>query len=142
MKKRIKNGEIDSIINFMRAKNIDAFQKLRLILFLQQHPEWTGTGQKFAKKLHLRNVSLVKQILSDLHRAGLVEGVEEGFKLRDDPDIRSVLHRLAGAYKNPSIRQKLLDQIRPGVFLNRYLAKAHQPQRSRGASKTTAETTE
>jgi hypothetical protein len=127
----------------MRARNIDSFQKLRVILFLQQHPGWTGTGQKFAKKLHLRNVSLVEQLLSDLRQAGLVEGVEEGFKLRNDPDLRTALQQLARAYQNPSIRQKLLDQINPGVLLNRYLTKAHQPQtRSQGASKATAETTE
>ena len=143
MKKGTKNVEINSAINFMRARNIDSFQKLQLILFLQQYPEWIGTSQKFARKLHLRNVSLVEQLLSDLCQVGLVEGVEEGFKLRNDPDIRTALQQLAWVYKNPSIRQKLLNQINPGVFLNRYLARAHQPNaQRRGVSKTTEETTE
>jgi hypothetical protein len=125
MEKRIKNYEMDNIVNFMRTRNIDSFQKLRLVLFLQQYPEWAGTGQRLAKRLYLKNVPLVEGILSDLQQAGPVECVAGRFKLRDDPDIRSTLQCLATAYENPLARLQLLDQLRPGASLKHYLKKAH-----------------
>jgi hypothetical protein len=123
----MKDVEIDSIISFMRARNIDSFQKLRLVLFLQQQPEWTGTGQMLAEKLHLGNVPLVEGMITALQQAGLVECVEGRFKLRDDPEIKLDLQYLVRVYKNPINRPRILKQLKPGVSKKRYLAQAHKP---------------
>jgi hypothetical protein len=119
--------EIDSIIYFMRARNIDSFQKVRLVLFLQQQPEWTGTAQMLAKKLHLGNVPLVEGMITALQEVGLVKCIEDRFKLRDDPDIKLQLQHLVRAYENPLTRPWILEQLKPGVSKQRYLAQAHKP---------------
>ena len=119
--------KIDTIICFLRARNIDSFQKVRLMLFLQQQPEWIGTAQMLANGLHLGNVPLVERMITALQQAGLVDRIEDRFKLRDDPDIKIRLQHLARAYKNPLTRPWILGQLKPGVSKQRYLAQAHKP---------------
>jgi len=48
----------DDIINFVRDKQINSFQKLRFLLFLYQHPNLNATTQKFAERLYLDDVLL------------------------------------------------------------------------------------
>lgn len=100
------------IAAFIRVKHIDSFQKLRLILFLHQHPELTGTCQEFAAQLYLGDMPLMEGLITDLNAAGLVDYVENRYKLNDNPDVSSSLQRLTKAYEDPLIRQSILDQVR------------------------------
>ena len=101
----------DSVVEFIRVKHIDSFQKLRLVLFLHRHPHLTGTCQEFAAHLHLGNSILMERIIADLHRVGLVNCVEDRLKLNDNPDIDSCLEYLAQAFEDPLTRQGILNQI-------------------------------
>lgn len=40
-------------VNFVRAMQIDSFQKLYFLLYLHQHPDLIGTSQQFAEQLYL-----------------------------------------------------------------------------------------
>lgn len=102
--------------NFIRARRIDSFQKLRFILFLHQHPDLAETCQGFAHQLYLGDCPLVDEIISDLCRTGIVDCVGGRFKLHNDPDIRSCLRCLAQAFENPLTRQRILDQVQQNKF--------------------------
>ena len=107
----------NTVVSFIRAKNIDSFQKLCFLLFLHQQPELTGTSHEFAELLYLGDVRLLEEIITDLQMVGLVVCVENRCKLHDEPDIRSHLEYLAKAFEDPLIRQEILDQIGHSVPL-------------------------
>jgi hypothetical protein len=100
--------------DFIRTMQIDSFQKLRLLLFLQRHPEMKGTSQEFARELYLGDITLLETIITELYRVGLVDRIENGCKLPNQPEIRTNLQFLAQAFEDPMARQKLLDQVRSG----------------------------
>ena len=102
------------VVDFIRAKRIDSFQKLYVLLFLHQHPTLVGTSQQFANKLYLGHLPLVKEILDDLHRVGLVDGIGRRYKLCNDSEVGAYLQFLAEALKDPLARQKILEQVRGG----------------------------
>jgi len=101
------------ITDFLRTKRIDSFQKLRLLLFLYQHPESSGTNQEFAEHLYLGDVRLLEKITGDLHVVGLVHEVEGRYRLHWEPALKWLLGDLARTFEHPLARQELLDQIRP-----------------------------
>jgi hypothetical protein len=99
------------LVNFIREKNIDSFQKLRFLLFLYQHPKLTGTSRQFAKRLYLGDVSLLEKIIDDLRAAGLVNCIENRWILHDEPKIRRHLQHLTKAFDDPLARQEILEQV-------------------------------
>jgi hypothetical protein len=111
----MKYDEMNNIITFMQTKNIDTFQKLRILLFLHQHPEWSGTDQMYAKRFQLGDMTLVERVIIELQQAGLLECIEDRFKLSNDPDIRPHLEGLAKAYEKPFTRSQLIAQFSPGI---------------------------
>jgi hypothetical protein len=110
----------DVIASFIRVKHIDSFQKLCFLLFLHQHPELTGTSREFSERLYFGDVPLLEEIIADLQMVGLVDCVENGYKLHNGPDVRSCLQYLTGAFEDPLARQEILDQVRASVSLSRY----------------------
>jgi hypothetical protein len=103
---------MDNIVgDFIRAKRIDSFQKLYVLLFLYQHPKLIGTSQYLANKLYLGHLPLVEEILNDLRGVGLVDGIGSRYKLCNDSKAGSVLQSLAKAVKDPLARQGILEQI-------------------------------
>jgi hypothetical protein len=104
-------------VDFIRAKRIDSFQKLYVLLFLHQHPTLVGTSQQLANKLYLGHLPLVKEILNDLRSVGLVDGVGGRYKLCNDSEVGSCLQSLAEAIKDPLARQEILEQVRSGASL-------------------------
>lgn len=104
----------ETIYNYIRTKNIDSFQKLRLLLLLHQNPHWRGTSQELAHRLHLGDTLLIESIIADLHQAGLIDRVDNQYRLPDEPEIRSQLQCLARAFEHPLTRQELLKQVKPG----------------------------
>ena len=103
---------MDPIVEFIHVRHIDSFQKLFFLLFLYQHPDIQGTSQEFGTRLYLGNVQLIEKILADLQRAGLVDKVENGYKLHMAEDTCLDLSLLAQAFEDPLTRQQLLDQVK------------------------------
>jgi DNA-binding IscR family transcriptional regulator len=99
------------VINFIHARRIDSFQKLRLLLFMHQHPQSSGTSQEFAERLYLNDVSLLEKIVSDLQRVGLLDFVEGRYTLLGEPVLKSELQCLIKAFEDPLTRQELLNQV-------------------------------
>jgi len=106
--KRLTNK---ALLSFLSAKKIDTYQKLRLLLFLHNHPHQAGTSQDFAQWLHLGDTLLLESIVSDLEAVSLVTQVENRYVLSSNPDIQQHLQDLAIAYENPITRQEILKQI-------------------------------
>ncbi len=100
------------ITNFIHTKQIDSFQKLNFLLFLQQHPETLGTSQEFAQRLYLGDTLLVENIIGDLQKAGLLVRNKQRWQLSDKPDIKANLQHLAREFENPLARQELLAQVK------------------------------
>ncbi len=116
----------DIVAQFIRVKHVDSFQKLRLLLFLHQHPDLSATSQEFATHLYLGNEPLMDEIITDLRRVGLVDCHKGRFKLHLDPDIRSSLQYLTQTFEDPLTRQGILNQVRHTGYFCGYLANAHR----------------
>jgi hypothetical protein len=100
-----------SIADFIEVKQIDSFQKLRLLLFLYQRPEVAKSLQQLAERLYLGHLPLLEQIMNDLRLAGLVERVGSRYQLANDPQVRSFLKDLAATFDDPMARQQILAQV-------------------------------
>ncbi len=110
----------DRVTDFVRARRIDSFQKLRFLLFLHQHPDLNGTSQQFAEYLFLGDTRLLEQMIRDLQQVGLVECLGNHCRLHNQPEVKSCLQCLARAFEDPLARQKMLDQVRTGPFFYRH----------------------
>lgn len=102
-----------SPINFLRKKNINSFQKLRFLLFLQQHPDFQGTAQDYAHHLHLGSSLLLNDIIHELQYVGLLVNSKGRWRLTDEAEVREALHHLARIFENPITRQEILAHLKP-----------------------------
>ncbi len=102
----------NNLINFIRSKQIDSFQKLYFLLFLQQYPEMKGTSQEFAGRLYVGDTVLLENIITDLQKVDLLVATEQGWKLSAEADVRTQLQQLAGAFECPVARQELIEQVK------------------------------
>jgi hypothetical protein len=102
----------ETAANFIRARQIDSFQKLRVLLFIYQHPTLTGTIQDFSSQLYLGDIPMLENIVTDLCRTGLLDCVGKRFKLGHDADAHSCLECLRQVFDDPLARQRVLDQVR------------------------------
>jgi hypothetical protein len=93
------------------AKHVDSLPKLHFLLFLHRHPEMSGTSQEFAERLYFGHTPLVETTLAELCHAGLIDQIENCYKLCPTLEIQSFLQSLACAFEDPLARQKVLDQI-------------------------------
>lgn len=99
------------VIQCIRTKHIDSFQKLFVLLFLYHHPGLAGTNRDIARQLYFGDEVGLTEIITDLEGVGLVEQVGEMYKLCNQPDIQFCLQNLAKAFDDPLTRQKILDQV-------------------------------
>lgn len=104
-----------SVVNYLRTKQIDSFQKLRLLLFLYQHPEVKGTQRELGEQLYLGDTLLLTALLADLDKAGLLEQGENGYRLCSEPDITSFVQNLARAFEHPVTRLEILNHVKAGT---------------------------
>jgi hypothetical protein len=118
----------EAVLTYIRVKNIDSFQKLRLLLYLYQHPQLKGTSQDLANRLHLADIPLIEKIIADLQQAGLIDRVENYYKLPDEPEVRLQLQHLARAFEHPLTRQELLKQVKPAAAFNHLQEIGVQPR--------------
>jgi hypothetical protein len=110
----------DILANFIRARRIDSFLKLRLLLLLQQNPQMKGTQEELAKRLHLGPAFLLEGIITDLHRTDLITCIDNHYTLQDEPEIREALYGLAQAFENPLTRLDLLVQLKSSPVHQHY----------------------
>jgi hypothetical protein len=108
---------MNEITKFIRARHIDSFQKLRLLVFLHRHSESSWTSQEIAGSLYMGDVPLLEGILADLRAAGLVDCIGNGCRLHNEPGVRSILQRLEEMCEDPLARQQILDQVTHSTFL-------------------------
>jgi DNA-binding IscR family transcriptional regulator len=97
--------------HYLKEKQIDSFQKLRLLLFMYQHPEVKGSVRELADRLYLGDTPLLAAVLLELHKTGLLDRCEQGYRLRDEPDVIWFLQNLARAFEHPLSRVEILDQL-------------------------------
>lgn len=97
--------------HYLREKQIDSFQKLRLLLFMYQHPEVNGSIPELADRMYLGDTHLLATVLLELHKTGLLERSEQGYRLRNEPDVTGFLQNLARAFEHPLSRVEILNQL-------------------------------
>ncbi len=101
----------DLVNDSVRSRGIDSFQKLRFLLFFHQNPTLKGTSHELAERLFFGDVWRLQEILAELQATGLVECVDNCYRLRDRREVREELQHLARAFDHPLTRQSLLDQV-------------------------------
>jgi hypothetical protein len=111
-KVNVASGLDNIIIRFIRDHRIDSFQKLRLLLFYQQYPNFEGTASEIALKLHLADTQLVRKTILDFKDVNLIVRTDHRWKLSDRSEVVVALELLAHAFEQPLTRQKLLDQVK------------------------------
>ena len=102
----------DRVANDRLARHIDSVPKLRFLLFLHQHPGMKGTCQEFGERLYFGHTPLMDEMINELFSAGLIERIENCYRLSHDPEILSCLQYLAGAFESPLTRPQVLDRMR------------------------------
>jgi predicted transcriptional regulator len=103
----------DRVANHSLAGHIDSYQKLHFLLFLHQHPDMKGTCQEFGERLYFGHTPFVEEMINELNSAGLIERIENCYRLSSDPEVLSCLQYLAGAFESPLTRPQVLDRMRP-----------------------------
>ena len=99
-------------MNTLTRWHIDSSQKLYFLLFLHTHPQLKGTGRELAEYAFLGDTPLTDRIIADLQQLGLLDRVDNGYRLRETPEIKAGLQELAQAFAEPLSRQKLLETVK------------------------------
>ena len=97
--------------NCIHTNRIDSYQKLRLLLLLQKQPEQVITKAELARQLHLNDILLLGQLVTDLQQFGWLDDVDGNFTLTYLPKRRTCLQLLANVFDDPIARQELLDEV-------------------------------
>lgn len=101
----------NALTHFIQENHINSFSKLRFLLLLRQRPHLRGCPQQLAEQMYLE-APLVEQLITDLQAVGVLEGKQQGYSLRNEPNLRACLDGLAAAFEHPLTRQELLKQIK------------------------------
>lgn len=99
------------ITNFLRTRQIDSFQKLHILLFMNQHPYRVGTSQQWAEWLYLGDILFLEKILRELQQVGLVNCIQEVCTLANEAEIKTSLKALGRVFDDPLARQILLHYV-------------------------------
>jgi DNA-binding IscR family transcriptional regulator len=102
----------DRLMIFIRSRQIDSYQKLRLLLFLHQNAGARWTRRELTERLYFGNVSLLQKIIIELQNAGLLKRVENSYTLSDEPEVISILEHLARTFEDPLLRQEIFEYMK------------------------------
>lgn len=105
-----------AVNDFIHAKRIDSFQKLRFLLFLYRYSDLRGTITEFAERLYLGDTYFMEKIILELQQVGLLVKLDQHWKLSDEPGVKANLKPLVQAFECPLSRQKLLEQVKRAVW--------------------------
>lgn len=97
---------------FIQTRQIDSYQKLRVLIFFYNHADSSWTNSQIAERLYLGDGPLVEKIVADLQAAGLVDCAARRCRLRNEVGLGLKLQHLVKTCENPLARQKILDRIR------------------------------
>lgn len=99
-------------MNSLTQWQIDSSQKLYFLLFLHTHPQLRGTGRELAEHAFMGDTPQADRIIADLQQIGLLDRVDNGYRLRQTPEIKAGLQELAHAFEQPLSRQRLLETVK------------------------------
>jgi hypothetical protein len=99
------------LIDFIREKRIDSFQKVSFLLFLHQHASQEGVSREFARQLNFAADPLLEEVVQDLKASGVLEQQGEHYRLPNQPEVFHGMQHLAQAYEDPMTRQALLGRL-------------------------------
>ena len=99
------------ITDFLHSRQINSFQKLRILLFMAQHPHRLGTSQQWAEWLYLGDSFFLEKILRELRQVGLINCRPEGCTLANEAEIKTHLKALGRIFNDPLARQTLLQHV-------------------------------
>ena len=100
------------ITQFIQTRQIDSYQKLRVLLFLHDHADSSWTSPQLAARLYLGDGPVLEEIIADLQAAGLVDCVARRCRLRNEAGLSVKLQQLVKTCESPLARQEILDNIR------------------------------
>lgn len=104
----------------VRSKDINSFQKLRLLLWLFEQSGSDVSSAELAEQLFLGDVLMLENMLDDLQIAGLLDYREHTdqcisgrrYALSNRADVKATLRCLSQIFADPAARQALLDEVR------------------------------
>ena len=102
----------ETVLRFIHDKRIDSVQKLFFLFYLYHHPDLQRTGREFGRQLYLGFTPQFEKMITDLHAVGLVDQVNNCYKLHNESQVKTCLQRLAEAFEDPLIRQQILRQVK------------------------------
>ena len=100
-----------NLAKFLRQRDIRSYQEIRLLLFLCQNPDFSGTYYQFCERLYLGDCAQLEEIIRRFHYNGLLEHRNGRYRLVDRPEIRAGLELLTRVFDEPLTRQQLLDTL-------------------------------
>ncbi len=101
--------------NCIQAYKINSFQKLRVLLHLYEKPDQSESVPDLAKQLFLESEDLLETMLQELQSTGLLTCSYNSCVLNHTEKIDNCLYCLSGAFEDPLLRQKLLDEVKRNV---------------------------
>ena len=98
-------------VEFIRSKQIDSYQKLRVLIFFHHHADSSWSSRQIATQLYLGEGPFLEEIFADLQAVGLLDCSAERCRLRDEAEISVDLELLIKTCENPLARQEILDGL-------------------------------
>jgi hypothetical protein len=105
-------------VEFIRSKQIDSYQKLRVLIFFHDYADSSWSSPQIAARLFLGEGPFLEGIIADLQAAGLLDCSAEHCRLRDEAEISVDLEHLIKTCENPLARQEILDGLNRSVVSN------------------------
>ena len=99
------------VVEFIRSRQIDSYQKLRVLIFFHDHADSSWSSPQIATRLYLGEGPFLESIIADLQVAGLLNCCAEFCRLRDEAEVSLDLEHLIKTCENPLARQEILDSL-------------------------------
>ena len=98
-------------VDFIHSRQIDSYQKLRVLFFVHNHADSSWSSRQIGRRLYLGEGPFLEKIIADLQAAGLLDCSAERCRLRDEAEISVDLEHLIKTCENPLARQEILDDL-------------------------------
>jgi len=99
------------VVEFIRSRQIDSYQKLRVLIFFYDHADSSWSSRQIATRLYLGEGSFLEEIIADLQAAGLLNCSAQRCRLGDEVEINADLEHLIKTCENPLARQGVLNGL-------------------------------
>lgn len=99
-------------LNFIQTNQINSFQALLVLVFFYRHANASFSSTQIAERLYLGDGPLLDEIIANLAAAGLIDRLDNRYKLHPMPETEADIQHLISLYQQPVARQKILDQVR------------------------------